>query len=493
MARHGQVATALWTAALVLLVAPLAGASSAPDLLAAPVAGVLEESADRTIVAERLEMAPQLRTAAVVRVGDTVTIGEWPVEPGLRDTVTFTRVDPYAPGARIFAVTDDGIEELPRSARALLVGRSDWHPDTRVVASIDPVSGTAFGYATTDRGTYELMEPAAGESTHWVVDASVLDNGQTPRWQSGDTLIPPSSPALQARQYATATPRDGLQGAVMAVDTDYELLNLKFGGSTTAATDYIAALFAAMNVFYERDLEVRLLQGDTFLRTSASDPYDEGPSGGMVSSAQLNEFRIYWSSTYGHIERVAAMQLSGKSPNNFQAAGRSWLDVLCSTSYGYSVSMVFKIDYLSGDASLVGHELGHTFGSHHTHCYSPPIDTCYNTEGGCYNGDTTSCPPAGRGTIMSYCHVGACGTSNLQEFHPRVQAEIGLSVAAAGCIDPLIDAAFDVNCDGQFNGLDSEQIVQRIFTGASTCDGEDLNSDDEYDAEDLAVWLDGVS
>ena len=36
MARHGQVATALWTATLVQLVGPVAEASSAPDLLASP-------------------------------------------------------------------------------------------------------------------------------------------------------------------------------------------------------------------------------------------------------------------------------------------------------------------------------------------------------------------------------------------------------------------------------------------------------------------------
>jgi hypothetical protein len=78
---------------------------------------------------------------------------------------------------------------------------------------------------------------------------------------------------------------------------------------------------------------------------------------------------------------------------------------------------VFKINYTHGDAGLVAHELGHNFGSHHTHCYSPPIDECYAGEGGCYVGET-SCPGGGPGTLMSYCHVKGCGKTH--DFHPRV-------------------------------------------------------------------------
>jgi hypothetical protein len=76
---------------------------------------------------------------------------------------------------------------------------------------------------------------------------------------------------------------------------------------------------------------------------------------------------------------------------------------------------VFRIDYLAGDAFVVGHELGHNFGSRHTHCYVPPIDECYAGESGCYQGPT-SCP-GGPGTVMSYCHVAGCG--NNHGFHDR--------------------------------------------------------------------------
>jgi hypothetical protein len=50
------------------------------------------------------------------------------------------------------------------------------------------------------------------------------------------------------------------------------------------------------------------------------------------------------------------------------------------------------------------HELGHLFGSYHTHnCVwvGGPIDLCGAREGGCTQNPTT--PPVGGGTFMSYC------------------------------------------------------------------------------------------
>ena len=202
------------------------------------------------------------------------------------------------------------------------------------------------------------------------------------------------------------------------MDTDTELLSQKFSNNTSAAADYVADLIAAMNVMYSRDLDVTLIQGTTYLRTG-SDPYSAN-SGSSASSSELNEFGNYWKSNYGSSQRTLAAMLSGKSPSSNLASGIAWVGGLCSTTYGYSFSKVFKINYLSGDAKLVGHEIGHNFGSPHTHCYSPAIDQCYGYEGGCYSGPT-SCP-GGAGTVMSYCHLTGCGST--LDFHPTVISRI---------------------------------------------------------------------
>ena len=85
---------------------------------------------------------------------------------------------------------------------------------------------------------------------------------------------------------------------------------------------------------------------------------------------------------------------------------------------------------------MVAHELGHNFGSEHTHCYMPPLDHCYNGESGCYSGPE-SLPPGG-GTIMSYCHLLPGGDVE-REPHVRRRPSAGVMRAGAEngvCIGP---------------------------------------------------------
>jgi hypothetical protein len=118
-------------------------------------------------------------------------------------------------------------------------------------------------------------------------------------------------------------------------------------------------------------------------------------------------------------------------------------------------------------------------GSSHTHCYNPPVDNCYNGESGCYSG-TPQCPASGKGTVMSYCHVGGpsgAGCGSNQEFHPTVQALLEGRLAtemADGCIAPYSDAnpqpEFDstpaagatLNFGDQLIGIESDASSIRV-------------------------------
>jgi hypothetical protein len=55
------------------------------------------------------------------------------------------------------------------------------------------------------------------------------------------------------------------------------------------------------------------------------------------------------------------------------------------------------------DTLVTAHELGHIFGSRHTHCYTPPVDECYGGERGCYAGPESE--PVDGGSVMSYCQA----------------------------------------------------------------------------------------
>jgi len=129
-----------------------------------------------------------------------------------------------------------------------------------------------------------------------------------------------------------------------------------------------------------------------------------------------------------------------------------------------------------GDVLIVAHEIGHNFGSPHTHCYSPPIDTCYNGEAanGCFAG-TPSCPapatvnglPNVTGTLMSYCHLlGGCSSSLV--FHPRTVSLLTPKIQAAACIASALSVTGVAPQSGATTGGTAVTITGGGFVSGAT-------------------------
>jgi hypothetical protein len=481
----------LLAAALVAVVVAGAASPLAAVVIDLPVAraagpGQAIQAPDLASEAELVRFEDGLLPALLaVAPGERVRIADWPVGPGSRRDVTLTRHEIYAPGARVLRVDAAGNHELPRSRLVFFWGTVADEPTSGIYVAVDPVNLTLEGLAkTAAAGEQQLRPLVAGKpGLHLVATPDAFLAGQgvrtKPTWSCGQEQLgsgemdglaaavagaaaAPGSAAAAGAEHgsqvsdihaAPATPPFGLQPpaaelsgpitasvgynqATVAIDTDHQFMSLKFSDDTTNATNYIASLFAQINVMYERDLAVQLLVGTTILRVgAASDPYTVGSSG-YASPSQLNEVSGYWAGNYGGVSRTVTALLSGKGAAN-SASGIAWVGGLCNQSHGYSFSQVILIDYLSIDALIVGHEIGHNFGSVHTHCYSPPIDNCYNLEGGCYSGPE-SCPAPSTingvagvaGTIMGYCHLlGGCSTSMV--FHPRTVAVINPNISGA--------------------------------------------------------------
>ena len=320
--------------ALALPAASAAASRPAGEPLRAAVAGRLVTAPDGAGEAELVEIAATVVPSLMkVPSGSSRVVADWPVTPGGRQEIELTRFEVYAPDARIVKIEGREAIELPRSRRAFFHGRSVDDPGTRLMVTVDPDTGRLEAVAYGREGTREL-KPAAGGG-YLVAAAEAFQTGaQQPAWSCGQELdplaqggaFPFDTAASTAANTAAAPPAAvavSLQTATIAVDTDNELMQLKFGDNATAATDYIASLFALMNVMYERDVQVRLLQGFTILRPSTTpDPYVQS-SPAAANGNSLNEFTSYWSAGCGGacsgVSRAAAMMLSGKQSSDFSS------------------------------------------------------------------------------------------------------------------------------------------------------------------------------
>ncbi len=213
----------------------------------------------------------------------------------------------------------------------------------------------------------------------------------------------------------------------IALDCDTDYLS-DHGNNVSQAAAYALSLMAGVSAIYERDLNTRIRV--SYLRLWVdSDPYSGNNTGSL-----LPQLRTYWNSNMSHVSRGLTKLLSGING----IGGRAYLNGMCNGN-GYSVSglrnnSTFPSASYVWDLQVTAHELGHNVGANHTHnCnWNPPIDSCYNAEGGCFTGTK-----ARRGTIMSYCHLTQAGISPF--FHAKVRTAMRQKLEQDNCVYPALE------------------------------------------------------
>lgn len=200
------------------------------------------------------------------------------------------------------------------------------------------------------------------------------------------------------------------------------------------ATDWALAQMAGVEAIYTQELN-----GLFFLQASYVHLWQSpDPMSNFVNNAgsMLDNFRSTWESTpsLDAVQRDVTHLMTKRG--NTGTGGIAYLGVNCgSFAYGFSAGMsgstTNNINSYSWNLDVVSHELGHNFGSNHTHWCGWPggaIDDCYSSEGSCGNG-----PAVSNGTIMSYCHIDP-STPKVLQFHPLVENNALIpSMSAAGC------------------------------------------------------------
>jgi Metallo-peptidase family M12 len=158
----------------------------------------------------------------------------------------------------------------------------------------------------------------------------------------------------------------------LAVQSDYEMY-LLFGFDEQKALAYISAVYELTSDIFERDLRVRCDLVHVKLWTVPEDPW--GNTYGWPVTSQIP------------VPFDCAQMFSGVQTGG---GGTAYLPGTQSNVHGAQGLLGTGGGYVDQDPFTCAHELGHNFGSAHTHDYA--LDKC---------GDATGLPQ--RGTIMSYC------------------------------------------------------------------------------------------
>lgn len=225
------------------------------------------------------------------------------------------------------------------------------------------------------------------------------------------------------------------------LEVDYDVVQSK--GGVSGATNYITGLFNQVATLYANE--------NITIRLSEMLLWDQiSPYAGSNSYVILTQFVQERPNFNGDLAQLISYKASG---------GIAYLSGLCNPNaprHGFSsINTTYAtVPTYSFSVMVVAHELGHNFGSRHTHACAwngnnTAIDNCAGyTEGNC------SAPgyPSGGGTIMSYCHLQSTGINFSKGFGTQPGNVLRNAVANASCLQACATdggGGGDDACEGQ--------------------------------------------
>lgn len=234
--------------------------------------------------------------------------------------------------------------------------------------------------------------------------------------------------------------------ANMALEASTEFIEL-FNNDTTKAKNYMISIISFASRIYEDELNIMLQVGNMYyydIDNLDKDPYVKfyvPYAQNSTNPTDLGDYLNYMPTAWGirsSVNRTIAVlfhdvkrQKPGSIILGIAMSGQPKIGNFCDKSRGYCVigmtgTVKFPTLSFTTDVQVAAHEIGHTFGSPHTHsCAWPSIDggpiidscvTAKDSPGDAQCLKNTDQRPL-LGTIMSYCHFGLGITYT---FGPRV-------------------------------------------------------------------------
>jgi len=212
------------------------------------------------------------------------------------------------------------------------------------------------------------------------------------------------------------------------LEVDYDIY-LSKGASILAAGNYISGLYNQVATLFAAE-QIKIVVSEIFIWNQPS-PYN-----GTTSSAMLNQFGQFRDQFNGDLAQLLSHKASG---------GIAYLNGFCRSNKDFSMSFASihttfqQLPVYSWSVQVCAHELGHLFGSQHTHACvwngnNTALDGCYTVEGNCPQPGIPDQP----GTIMSYCHLTTRGISFTQGFGLQPGNVMRSRVSASSCLQSCL-------------------------------------------------------
>ena len=296
-----------------------------------------------------------------------------------------------------------------------------------------------------DKGNFNVG--SAGNNNDEYVLYNSKDLVASPAFSCGAMPVNDISSIQQTTMLQTAAVPTILCKKVQVYwEADYKLFSQNFNSNLANTTNYLTGLFNQVAVMFQNE-GIIIELADTYIWVTP-DPYNTSSG-----SNALSTFKTRWNNLNNTFKADVALLIGGGTAHN---GGIAYIPSgLCAKKYAYgyvNVSGAYSaVPVYSWDVYSATHEIGHIFGSYHTHWCGwntgpggtcGAIDDCETLEA---SGTCNTCPvstsikpsaPAGfSGTVMSYCHLkSGIGVNLSNGFGPLPGALIRSYVNNATCL-----------------------------------------------------------
>lgn len=394
-------------------------------------------------------------------------------------------IDPWEQDAQAVVVGADGVTRpLATSMRIFQLRATAGRGEGFLGVSPSMVHGVL----SLDGDAYTFSTGKGPGQTLLVAKSRLAGAAEVATWC--ETATSRIAPPVQGRRPSPG-PGPELRITTSFIEVDYPL-RLEFA-SVQDAADYATLLVGVADAIYRRDLGVRIMIPDGYLRV-----WDRKAPWKPLKPAQFgtaSKLRDWWNSSANPLTNIPRTQVHALTHYyNAFTVSNNWgfangIGVICDKSKSYAVtslegSFPFPVQHQSAnnaDLYLFAHESGHLFGSIHTQDYVPRI-RC---------GDGTG---PDRGTLMSYCY-GPSGNSVAgigMRFHPRVQVQLQNTVDQASCVKYQAIRLGDYDANGILDPRDVASLDAyraQGFSSLGALESLDMNGDGVVSGADRGLLI----